>query len=520
MRRLLLLLGCAGCAGPADAPLTVGADQTAVLVAFGIHPVASVMGPESTKPRILDDADDVRAYIFAGDRATLRLPLEPLVTFEPDPACAVDELPSDQLGVSQLCAIDGVFTPCTEPHMLGPPIFGQEPYLGLPCFSWTIDVASLQFNLGTENPAPHGAPVVVSNGADRVLLGQISPSTTIAGAFDTRLQVLDVSQPGSSTVSITPRPDRRPGYWGAGATRDLNSVWLASRQGRVDIVPVDGSTTGVANVVRGGNVGLIVDLVTAPDNPEDLMALTSRCALLRRDGDQWKVLSPAYPETGTNGFGFFDPGAPCNGQIEWSRPEEALAVGVALGAPPQDEAAFARSLRQLVRIRGDAITTEPLPFPEDRPEGYLTAVGAYVVDGVRVEVVTALAFAELAHGTIDVQSAKLWFIHDPRLGSDWRFIKDPDESYATPILRLMPWRDGVVATGGYEQAFSDEHWRGATEAALSTRLGRKFGDLRSFGRIASDGDGGYVIASDFPDTFVVPMNTSYRFVWRQRRTAR
>jgi len=445
----------------------------------------------------------VELYGFGDDLASLRLDPAPAVVSAA--SCTIDRLSTAAADV-KLCLDGETFALCEPEETL----VARRPYRGEPCFRWSVKdgLGEIDFDLGPNQDTGLGATGAIAITSERVLLAQLTPGPD-PGSFDTLIEVLDTAIVRTSSLPISFRPGTFSGLWRGGARRDARSAWITSSRGAVQKVsivalPPDGQDPAVGPLPRGS----IASMATSPGDPEGMLAVTTFCAVVRREGAEWRALSSPIDGAGLT---VFDPSAPCAGQIEWLAPDEAIAVGVATGPSPRSDDALAAALRQVVRIRGDDVAAEPVPWPADRPAGLLTAITAYVAsDGARVELATGVSRVGTSIG--DVRHH--WFVRDPRRGGTWVRIDDPDEVIATAIVRLTAFGDGALGVGGFEQAFSDEHWRNAPDAALSQRSGRGIGDARVHDRVASDGHGGYVAASFVPNPF---KRDRTRFIWRKRR---
>jgi len=488
VRWALLLAACAACAPDLYVVVDVGEAKSALLVipeGSSFRAVAADVAELAATPLRASAIDSAELYLFDRDLAALRLSRQPNVVVTP--GCAADELDT-AIAISRRCFGNDTFADCAP----FPRRVSREPYMGQPCFEWSLEQLSvLEFDL--DPPHSELATLLVSLGPDRVLLGQLSGGDTLIG-------VIDSADTLSSTVAFVGPRLRLPGRWRTAIARDARTAFLVGASGAVHTLDIQ--TGSIAAIIEPASAGSVVALAAAPDDPDRLLAGTDRCALLRRDGARWVELVPPTDLSLVDDVR-------CAPQIEWVGPDEAIAIGLFRGQTPRTSPAFTAEMRSVVRIRGDQLTVEPLPWSTDDPEGIVRGLRSYVAaDSTRVDVVTGQQSHEYPFAG---PTLKPWFIHDPRLGDGWVRLDDGYSADVDPITYLVRWGDGVIGTGGFTQAFSDPHWRDVPSAALSARVGSGLFIDRLFGLVADDGHGGFFIASN--------EETSERsaFVWRRQR---
>lgn len=510
MRIASALAMLTACAPGVDAPVDFGAAKTVVFVIPAVgESHRAVVVDASASPFSLPFEPNTELYLFDQPRSLLRLPEAPLVL--PAPSCPLNErvISSE----APLCLTGEAFVPCTPP----PRRLSLVPYLGEPCFRARINDAhqSNDFNLQPARDTANPATVLVDIGGGVALLGQLVITAT---AVSTAIQKLDLSTDAVAPVDLM----RLDGPWGPGVVRDARSVWIAGPRGAVGSLDV---TTGALERIIEPSPWTLVSLERAPDDGEALLAVTSSCSLVRREGARWNPLTGSIDPRNYDGL---DARLRCYGQVTWTASDEAIAVGVVVGPMPVRVGTLEKALQSVVRLRGDEITTEPVPWPEALPHGYLSAIAWYrAPDGTRVEVTTGVARAEpTAHDLDLAKGREQWFVRDPRRADVWIRVDDPDQGGSFWLARLVPWAGGVFGTGGFEQAFLEEHWSGPVPlAALTAHAASRpaLADRRIFTAAVDDGRGGYLIASAFPDAItldkvaLVSRAPRTRFIWWQRR---
>jgi hypothetical protein len=502
---LLLALACGCSSGVTFVPFDVAGAGSALFVVSLDAEVRTIAVDQAAlygDGLLLPFDADLEVFFFAARLDALRVGEAPALLGQP--RCAADTLTTAEAFAAR-CGTQGQLEPCNPAERL----VAREPYLGVvdSCAKWTLDdLVRLPFDL-PDVGAPLGATVLTALDPSTLLLGQHAPSATAPGGFEMVLARLDTAASMPGIVAPTPLTGRLPGVWSVAVGRDAGSAWLIRNDGAAAIVDVSRPIDAPRLVVEGPGTRAPNTAARSPVDPDQLLMTTSFCGLVRREGQAWKTL---VADVDATAFTYFDPRFPCTfGQVEWSDADEALVVGVAAGPAPRDAEALSASLRQLLRVRGDEVVPERLPWPPDRPAGFLTSVASYRADdGARVEVATGFSTTALQ----SLERQDLWFVKDPRRGQRWVLIRDPDETFSGGLTRLTPWARGLIGSGSFLQGFDDLHWVRAGDAAISRRS--SFRDLQVFGRVVVDGRGGFVLASSFPD-YLAPRPE--RFVWHRRR---
>jgi len=513
LRALFVIAACAACAPTVDVPIDLNGAKAALFVLREGTQFRAMAADLAVEPRLIPSASQVFVYLFDADLATLGLGPAPDVRTES--VCARDELDTSR-ATRALCVVDGVAAACVEaPHH----VVGLARSSGEPCPRWAIEsLIAYDFDLEVTEPPDArvgGALLSVALSPTRVLVGQVILSFDAMGrekARATELRVIDTVPTTTNSLPIASLAGRLPQTMRPGAPRDDHSAWLGDATGRVGLLDVRTGAYEVKVQFAATSTGArLVSLVRAPDDPDMLLAVTNQCAIVRRDGAHWKFLTAPIQQV-------LSGDDECRGQIEWTRSDEAIAVGAVDGDRAFNTSQLLAGRREVFRIRGDVVTSETLPWPADLTSGVLLAISAYTAsDGTRVEVATgsgrpSFTPVDVIGGVPGVRE-KLWFVRDPRRGGRWEVIVDPEKMATDAIRALLPWRDGVVGVGGYTQAFSDAHLAIHLTDAISLRdntssIGRVFSN------IASDGHGGYIAGLGIAETSA--MSTG-RFSWRQPR---